>query len=265
MLVAGAGAIGLVGWIGWHGALLLMAAFAALGVVVTLWAPEPRGAVPIAETGWRARLVTSVIGPFRDMLGRPSAVWILAFILLFKLGEALAGTMAAPFYRAMGFDRAVVALATGVPSLAASLSGAAFGGWLVAKLGSGRALVLTGFVQMASMLLYFALAASGGYPPILYAKVILEAFAEAMADAAFLTFLSGLCSLRFTATQYALLSSLAALGLRTVASSAGYLAAALGWVGFYGLTIFAALPAMLIMLRLIHRQRRAAQPVIAPW
>ena len=258
MLAAGAGAIGLVGWIGWHGALLAMAALAACSVLVTLVAPEPRSVVAIISAGWRDRLTSSVIGPFRDMLSRPNAGWILSFILLFKLGEALAGTMAAPFYRAMGFDRAAVALATGIPSLAASLCGAAFGGWLVVRLGAGRALVLTGFVQMASMLLYFALAASGGHAPVLYAKVILEAFAEAMADAAFLTFLSNLCSRRFTATQYALLSSFAALGLRTVASSAGFLAEALGWIGFYGMTLFAALPAMLIMLRLLHLERTRA-------
>jgi PAT family beta-lactamase induction signal transducer AmpG len=255
MLVSGAGAIGLVGWIGWHGALLTMAVLTALGMATTLLAPETKGRIKIPGTGWRDRMTTAVILPFRDLLSRAHAIWILAFVLLFKLGEALASTMAAPFYRAMGFDRAAVALATGVPSLAASLAGAAFGGWLVIRLGPGRALVLTGFVQMASMFLYFALAASGGNPIVLYAKVILEAFAEAMADAAFLTFLSNLCSRQFTATQYALLSSFAALGLRTVASTAGFLADALGWISFYGLTIFAALPAMLIMLKLMRLEK----------
>jgi PAT family beta-lactamase induction signal transducer AmpG len=103
------------------------------------------------------------------------------------------------------------------------------------------------------MFLYFALAWSAGDPRILVAKVVLEAFAEAMADAAFITYLSGLCATAYTATQYALLSSLAAVGLRTLGGLSGFLAEALGWLWFYGLTIFAALPAMLIMLHLLRR------------
>ncbi len=173
--------------------------------------------------------------------------------MLFKLGEAMAHTMAPPFYRAMGFSPSQVAAVTGVPGLLASLAGAAAGGWLVVRIGTGRALVLTGFVQMASMGLYFALAVSGGDGRILLAKVMLENVAEAMADAAFLTYLSALCSIRFTATQYALLSSLAAVGLRTLGGLSGVLAGALGWTPFYALTIFAAVPAMLIMLDLLRR------------
>jgi PAT family beta-lactamase induction signal transducer AmpG len=249
LLVSGAGAIGLAAALGWHGALLLMAALGGVGIAVSLAAPEPA----VAVSPPRASLAASVVAPLRDFLARPRAWEMLAFVMLFKLGEALAGTMAPAFYRAMGFDRAQVALATGIPSLAASLAGALAGGLLVARLGAGRALVLTGFVQMASMFLYFALAWSGGDARILVAKVVLEGFAEAMADAAFITYLSGLCDSAYTATQYALLSSLAAVGLRTLGSLSGVLAQALGWVWFYGLAIFAAVPAMLIMLHLLRR------------
>lgn len=254
LLVSGAGAIGLADVVGWHYALSAMAGLVGAGALVTLAAPEPaRQMTGDVTHGLRARLRAAVIEPFRDFWRRAGAGQILAFIMLFKLGEALAHTMATPFYRDMGFDRAQVALATGVPGLVASLLGAATGGWLVVRIGTGRALVLTGFVQMASMGLYFALAVSGGDTCILLAKVMLENFAEAMADAAFLTYLSALCSSAFTATQYALLSSLAAVGLRTVGGFSGVLAAALGWVPFYALTIFAAVPAMLVMLGLLRR------------
>ena len=262
LLVAGSAAIGLAGRLGWHGSLLGVAALVALGPVLTLLAPEP--AAPLLERGAPGLLATvrvAVAAPVREFLGRPGALTTLAFVLLFKLGEAMAGTMAPPFYRSLGYDRAQVAYAIGIPSLAASLAGAAVGAALVAWLGARRALILTGFVQMASMGLYFLLAYSGGDPVILYAKVVLEAFAEAMADAAFLTFLSSLCAPGYSATQYALLSSLAALPLRTVGGLSGLLAQALGWVDFYGLTIFAAVPAMLIMLSLV---RRAATPPRAP-
>ena len=254
LLVAGAGAIKLVDWIGWRGSISCMAALIGLGALATLLAREPAGVRPAAMArGLAARLQVSVVDPLRDFARRPGAGPILAFVMLFKLGEALAHTMAVPFYHDLGFERAQVAYATGVPGLAASLLGAAAGGWLVIRIGTGRALIATGFVQMASMGLYFALAVSGGDPRILLAKVVVENFAEAMADAAFITYLSSLCSTAFTATQYALLSSLAAIGLRTLGGFSGVLAGAMGWVEFYALTIFAALPAMLIMLYLLRR------------
>lgn len=254
LLVSGAGAIRLANEIGWHGSLSVMAGLMGMGAIVTLLASEPaRVAGPVLVQSLQARLRTAVVEPFRDFRQRPGAAQILAFVMLFKLGEALAHTMAPPFYRDMGFDRVQVAFATGIPGLVASLLGAAAGGWLVIRIGTGRALVLTGFMQMASMALYFALAVSGGDTKILVAKIVLENFAEAMADAAFITYLSALCSRQFTATQYALLSSLAAVGLRTVGGLSGVLAAALGWVPFYALTIFAAVPAMVIMLGLLRR------------
>ena len=254
LLVAGAGAIGLAGVVGWRGSLTAMALLLLLSAVATLLAPEPHVERLHGEAlATRARLRLAVIEPMAEFLRRRGAIHILAFVMLFKLGEALAHTMAVPFYRALGFDRAQVALATGVPGLVASLLGAAFGGWLLIRIGLGRALVLTGFVQMASMALYFALAVSAGDTSILLAKIVLENFAEAMADAAFLTYLSALCSTAFTATQYALLSSLAAVGLRTLGGLSGILAERLGWEAFYAATIFAALPAMLLMLGLLRR------------
>ena len=255
MLIAGSAAIGLAGRLGWHGSLLCVAALVALGPLFTLLAPAP-DAAPMrrGKSGVLASLRDAVVTPLLDLLSRPGAAITLSFVLLFKLGEAMAGTMAPPFYRSLGYDRAQVALATGIPSLAASLAGAAAGGYLVLRLGAKRALILTGFVQMASMALYFALAYSGGNPAILVAKVVGEGFAEAMADAAFITFLSSLCAPGFAATQYALLSSLAALPLRTVGGLSGLLAQSLGWVAFYGMTIFAAVPAMLIMLAIVRRR-----------
>lgn len=254
LLVSGAGAIGLADVIGWTASLGCVAVLMGIGMAASLLAAEPAVMLePIAEIGFRARLRLAVVEPFLEFWQRAGAAQILAFVMLFKLGEALAHTMAVPFYRALGFDRAQVALASGIPGLVASLLGAAAGGWLVIRIGTGRALISTGFVQMASMGLYFALAVSGGDTRILLAKIVLENFAEAMADAAFITYLSSLCSSAFTATQYALLSSLAAVGLRTIGGLSGVLAQALGWTTFYAVTILAALPAMLLMVGLLRR------------
>jgi len=258
LLISGSGAIKSADIVGWHGALLGVAALMALGPVVTLLSPEPAARVVQAARGFLANLSTAVIEPLREFLARPGAWTILAFVALFKLGEAMAGVMTAPFYLALGFDRAAIALANFIPSLAATFVGTALGGWLVARLGPGRALLWTGWVQTLAMAMYVVLAYSAGERHMLVLTVVTEAFAEGMADAAFIAYLSGLCAIAFTATQYALLSSIAALALRTVGGLSGFLAGGVGWKTFYTLCLFAAVPAMLVMLRILRRFPDAA-------
>ncbi|MEJ0018150.1 MAG: MFS transporter [Acetobacteraceae bacterium] len=253
LLVATTGVISAVGTVGWHTALLGVAALIALGLLITLVAPEPAPAPrAAAPPGLGNRLVRAVIEPLRDFLTRPGAVLILAFVALFKLGEAMAGIMTAPFYRALGFSREAIA-ANGWFSLGGTLAGIALGGWLVARLGTGRALLWTGWTQTVAMGLYLLLAWSAGERHILYLTVTTEAFAQGMADAAFITYLSGLCSRSFTATHYALLSSLAAIAIHTIGGASGVLAAQVGWVWFYALCMLAALPSMALMLVLLRR------------
>ena len=168
-----------------------------------------RRSATLVAARFGSRLAHAVIAPLRDFLTRRGAALILAFVALFKLGEAMAGIMTAPFYRALGFSREAIA-ATGWFSLGGTLAGIALGGWLVARLGTGRALLRTGWAQTFAMAMYLLLAVSAGEHHVLYATVTTEAFAQGMADAAFITYLSGLCSREFTATHYALLSSLAA-------------------------------------------------------
>ncbi len=258
LLISGAAAIKLADLWGWHGALAAMAGLAVIGPLATLLAPEP--AVPRLAAVAGGVFRRMVVAPLAAFLTRRGAVWALAFIVLFKLGEALAGVMLAPFYRALGFDRGAVALANGPISLVATLAGISLGGWLVARRGAARALLWTGFAQMAAMAMYLALAVSAGRPGVLYVTTLVEAFAEGLADAAFLAFLSALCDRAYSATQYALLSSLAALPLRTLGGLSGFLAAWLGWSRFYGVCLLASLPAMLVMLHLLHRYRGIVAP-----
>jgi MFS transporter, PAT family, beta-lactamase induction signal transducer AmpG len=253
LLIATSGVIASVGAIGWHVALLGVAALMAGGVLVTLRAPEPSSSPPTAPPrSFAERARHAVVEPFTEFLSRPGALTIIAFVALFKLGEAMAGIMTAPFYRALGFQREAIA-GTGPFSLTATLAGIAFGGWLVARIGVGRALLWTGWTQTIAMAMYLGLAWSAGNHAMLYGTVATEAFAQGMADAAFLTFLSGLCARAFTATHYALLSSLPMLAIHTIGGLSGALAGALGWVAFYCLCLFAALPAMGLMLVLLRR------------
>ncbi|WP_458094823.1 AmpG family muropeptide MFS transporter [Roseomonas sp. WA12] len=252
LLASGGGTLWLVGALGWGGAYAYAAALMLVGVIATLAsreAPTP-AARPLP---WGERLRTSVVQPFADFTRRRLWLAILLFIALFKLGEALAGVMTTPFYRSLGFTREEVAAVGTVFGLFATLGGALAGGWVVARLGTAKALVLTGLGQMLSNLMYVALAHAGHDMPMLWAQVGIENFTDGLADAAFVTYLSGLTSRAFTATQYALLSSLAAVPLRTLGASSGAMAEALGWPAFFLMTTAAALPAMAIMLFLLWR------------
>jgi MFS transporter, PAT family, beta-lactamase induction signal transducer AmpG len=258
MLAATTGVIWASGPVGWHGALLGIAMLLLLGPVVTLLAREPareanrpgqNGTAQGATLGQRAR--HAVLDPLVDFLTRPGAVLILAFVALFKLGEAMGGIMTAPFYRSLGFTRDAIA-GSGPFSLVATLAGITLGGVLVARIGVGRALLWTGSVQTVAMVMYEVLAHAPGQVPVLWSTVATEAFAQGMADAAFLTYLSGLCSRAFTATHYALLSSIPALAIHTIGGFSGVLAGQVGWVAFYAVCTFAALPAMGLMIVLLR-------------
>lgn len=255
MLTSGAGVIASVTHIGWHGALLAVAALFLLAFLVTLLVVKepPRPEAPPPPTRLAERIAAAITDPLRDFLSRPGAWLILAYVALFYLDEALAGKMLAPLYRHLGFDRATVALATGPISLTCTLLGYAMGGTLVAWLGMGRALIATGFTQMGFMSLYVVLTLNPGNIHLLYGVVAAEAFVQAMAMAAFVAYLSSLCTIRFTATQYALLSSIAALASHTVGGLSGFAAQALGWTAFYAVAMFSALPSMTLMLVILRR------------
>ena len=257
LLISGAGAIKAADLVGWHAALLGVALLLALSPLVTLLAREPDVARDTQVETRPERLVTrvrhAVVDPLREFLTRPGAITILAFVAVFKLDEAMAGVMSAPFYRSLGFDKNAIAVANFLPSLAAVLAGTAVGGWLVARLGVGRALLLTGCVQSTAVSMYVVLAFSHGKVHVLYFTVFLEAFVGGLANAAFIAYLSGLCSVAFTATQYALLSSVAAIALRTVGGLTGFLAEAVGWPMYYSLCVVATLPSIFLMLRVLRR------------
>lgn len=253
LLASNAGALTVAEFAGWSIAFTYCAALVGIGFLAVWLGPEPE-APPRTAMGWSARLRAGIIDPFADFVRRKHWLAILLFIALFKLGEALAGVMLAPFYRDLGFSRTEVAAVSSVFGLFATLLGALAGGWLVVRIGTARALVLTGLGQMLSNLMYVALAHAGHDMPMLWAQVGIENFTDGLADAAFVTYLSSLTSRAFSATQYALLSSLASVPLRVFGSQSGRLAdMGLSWPDFFLLTTAAALPAMGIMIYLLIR------------
>jgi PAT family beta-lactamase induction signal transducer AmpG len=255
MLVSGAGSLIIAARAGWFAAYATMAALLAVGMLVFLFGPEPPPpAPPVHRTrarGWdavREWLATAVTGPFADFMRRPRWPAILLFILGYKLGEAMAGVMAMPLYIAIGFSLDEIAAVSKLVGFFATVIGAVAGGVVTVRLGVLRALLLCGVLQSAGNLFYVLQAVGGHRLDYLALCVAAENVTGAMAGAALVAYLSGLCSPAFTATQYALLSSLAVMGRTLVASSGGVLADKLGWVGFFLLTTVATAPALALLV-----------------
>jgi MFS transporter, PAT family, beta-lactamase induction signal transducer AmpG len=266
MLASSAGALYAASFGGWRFAYALMAALMLVGMATVWLTPEPDGlppATPLAGTGAAGRirtwLVSAVVAPFRDMLERNGyrLLAIVVFIVLYKFGDALAGSMANPLYVALGFTKVEVATISKVFGVAATMAGVALGGVFVAWLGILRALLVCGALQAASNLMYAVLVWFGHNLTVLTVSIGAENLTGGMASAAFVAYLSRLCSRDFTATQYALMSSLATVGLNVLAASGGWLAQQLGWIPFFVASTAACLPALLLLLWLM---RSGAEP-----
>jgi PAT family beta-lactamase induction signal transducer AmpG len=254
MLVSGAGALLIAARVGWFAAYATMAALIGVGMLVFLFGPEPKGlaeTAPTATGGWkgfRQSLATAVIGPFLDFTRRPLWLLILLFIVGYKLGEALAGVMATPLYISLGFSLQEIAAVSKLVGFFATVSGALIGGVVTARFGWRRSLLLCGALQSVGNLFYVLQAVGGHRLGYLALCVIAENVTGAMAGTALVSYLSSLCSPAFTATQYALLSSLATVGRTLVASSGGVLSEKLGWVRFFFLTTVVTVPALLLLI-----------------
>lgn len=270
MLAAGAGAFDAAAFGGWHFAYAVMAGLMAVGLVTVLLTREPAvPAPPPAAGGGRtldqvaAWARQAIVMPFGDFMRRRGWVAIVAFIVLYKCGEALAGTMANPLYQGLGFTKLEVGNIGKIVSFAASLSGVALGGALVARLGVFGALLLGGVLQMLSNLLYVALLAAGHNDLMLALSIFGENFTGSMASAAFVAYLSGLCSIAFTATQYALFSSIAAVPVRILSAPAGWLVDRLDWIPFFLVATAACVPSLVLLLWL-RRALVAEAPIAVP-
>lgn len=256
LLSAGAGAIALSDYVAWPAVFAALAGLAALNLVVTLAVPvpaadariEPAGTVPFAE-----RLRVAILEPFRDFAGRAHWPAILAFVLLYKFGDALSGGMANPFYVEMGFTGSEIAAIAKVFGIWATIIGGLVGGMVVARYGTVPTLALGGVLQATTNLLFAALALRGHDLAWLTLAIAADNLAGGLASAAFVAYLSGLCASAYTATQYALLTSLMAVGMRVFAAGGGWLAERLGWVWFWSGSALIALPGLALLWWLQRR------------
>ncbi len=279
MLIAGAVAIGLSDWISWPVVYSIMGGLIAIGMITILLNREPENLAAahqmedrdrqnqqlLAEGKpmWLASLISNfniaVIQPFNDFMTRSGWIWVLVFIILYKMGEAMLGAMANPFYHQIGFSAAEIASVTKVFGLAATIIGGMIGGIVTYKYGVMRALLYCGIVQMISTLLFAVQAEVGHNVPMLMVAISGENVTAGMATTAFVAYLSSQCNTAYTATQYALLSSFMAIPRDVFAALSGILADTVGWTWFFVACSAIAAPALFLLLWMMKRYDQSSK------
>lgn len=237
-------------WLGWGNTYFVMGGFMALCAVATVLAPEPEHVVEAPHS-----LRVAVVAPLLEFFRRPGAWSILLLIVLYKLGDAFAGALSTTFLlRGAGFTGTEVGAVNKVFGLAATVVGALAGGALMARFGLYRSLMLFGILQAVSNFGYWVLAVT---PPSLYSMglvVAIENLCGGLGTAAFVALLMALCKQEFSATQFALLSALSAVGRTYLAGPlTPPLVESLGWPGFFVVTVLIALPG-LVLLKIRRRE-----------
>jgi PAT family beta-lactamase induction signal transducer AmpG len=254
-LAAGPGALLLATVIEWRTVYWIMAALMAVGVFATLIAPSPPSTAPPRD------LRSAVVQPFSEFLRRRGAIVAVLFILLYKIGDSVAGDMMNTFLiRGPGFDLGDIAVYRKFVGLGATIAGATVGGILADRMDVRRSLLLFGMAQALGNIGYVFLALSGKSYAGLVAAIAIDNVCNGLGAAVFVAYLMSLCNQRFSATQYALFTSLVTAVGRMMTATSGGIIGSLGWAGFFGLTIVAAVPALVLIRWLPEGVQPAAPP-----
>lgn len=251
LLASGAGALALADYVGWQMTYLAMAAVMLGGVGIVLFSPNPTVGADAPKS-----LKEAVGAPLVEFFARPTAVGFLAVIVLYKLGDAFASALQTAFLiGGLGFSATEVGAVKGL-GIFATLIGAFVGGLLMTKSGLLRSLLIFGVLQAVSNLGFVVLSLMGKSSAMLTAAVVIENVTGGMGTAAFVALVMSLCDPRYTATQFALLSSLEALGRVFAGRPSADLVEMVGWTQFFVLTVVVALPG----LWAVWRVRRSIEP-----
>jgi MFS transporter, PAT family, beta-lactamase induction signal transducer AmpG len=268
MLISTAGALYVVSgfeWAGfakggaWTAGYLVMAALVLIGIATTLVATEPASS-NLAVNDHAAtddpmrRIITAARAAFSDFFARDMAIVILTFVVLFKLCDAFAGAMTAPFVLDLGFSRNDYATIVKFGGFAATVIGGFVGGIVARSYPLVTSLWIAAFLQMLSNLVFIWQAYAGQDYTVLAISITAESFTGAIGTVIFVVYLSALCqSPLHTATQFALLTALAAVGRIYISSVTGFVAEAFGWPAFFMISTVAALPSLVLLLWLQQR------------
>ncbi|MCB5185985.1 AmpG family muropeptide MFS transporter [Methylobacillus gramineus] len=252
MLLAGGGGLILADLFSFPQMYQLMAMFMGISILVTLFSPEP-----VEARGSPRTLQQAVIEPFIEFFKRPEAISILTFILLYKLGDTLASAINVPFYLDLGFSKSEIGAIAKLFGFWATLIGGTLGGIWILRIGLYRSLWIFGFLQMASTFGFVLLANIGYNLPMLTGVIAVENFTGGLGTAAFVGFMGAMTDRRFTATQYALLSSLMGVPRVILSTPTGWMVGQMGWSTFFILCTVLAIPGLFMIRRFRGWERNA--------
>lgn len=244
MLLASGGGLIMADHMPFPAVYLVMAACLLPGVVTTLMTPEPE-----TPAGTPASLREAAFEPLTEYFSRSGALWMLGFILLYKIGDSMATAMTTPFYLDLGFSKSEIGAVVKLFGFWATVAGSVTGGVLMIRIGIHRSLWIFGFLQAVSTGCFALLARMGHSLPWLAGVVTFENLSSGMGTAAFVAFMASITNKKFTATQYALLSSLMGVPRVMAAAPTGFLAKFLGWESFFVFCTLIAVPGMLLLLK----------------
>jgi MFS transporter, PAT family, beta-lactamase induction signal transducer AmpG len=227
---------------GWRPAFLILAGVMVLFTIATWRAPEPDNPQQVPSS-----FAESIVVPLRELLANPGASALLAVVLLFKIGDAFAMKLFTPFMLDIGFSKTELAIIVKGLFTGGAIVGAILGGLLMVRLGLLRSMLIFGVTQAVTNLLYCALAAAGKSYTLMVIAVLVEHVAGAMGNISLVALIMAMCDVRYSAFQYALMSSIAVLPRYGLGYPAGWVADQGGWVTYYIVSFVIALPGLLIV------------------
>jgi MFS transporter, PAT family, beta-lactamase induction signal transducer AmpG len=242
MLLAGGGGLILADHLSFQTIYCLMAAGMIPGILTALLAPEPP-----ALQGTPQTLRQAIFDPLVEYFNRPRALWILLFIVLFKIGDNMAGAMTTPFYLEIGYSKTQIGAVVKIFGFWATIGGGILGGILLLRIGIHWGLWIFGILQALSTACFIILTHVSPQISILAGVIAFENFSGGMGTAAFTAFLASITHKRFTATQYALLSSIMGVPRVFISALTGFLAKYLGWESFFIFCTIAAIPGIALL------------------
>jgi PAT family beta-lactamase induction signal transducer AmpG len=241
-----------VGLNAWNATYIIMAFAVLVGIITVLFSREPKS-VELEPVENQSFIKSAFLSPLLDFAKRPNWVLILLFVMLYKLPDAYMGPMVMPFYDDLGFLKSEIAKISKLYGMFATIIGGILGGIIVNRYGIIKSLIGCGILQGLTNLMFAYLATVGHDTNVLAVTITLENLAGGMSITAFVAYLSSLCTVAFTATQYALLSSLMGFSRDVVSATSGKLAEMVSWETFFIITTLMSVPGLLLLLYMIKK------------
>ncbi len=258
MLISGGLALIFADHFGWRTTYEIMAILIGLSILSTHFAPKTSNAIQAPKT-----FADAVIKPFLNLFKRDRVIVILLFILFYKFGDAVALALMSNFLlKGLGFSLTAVGVAHKTFGLLATIMGAFVGGALLTRLSLFRALLLFGLLQAFSNLMFMILAMAGKNEFLMVTSIFIEAFCSGMGTAAFVAFLMALCDHHYTATQFACLSGISAVGRVFIGPVAGFMVLHLGWINYFAWSFILSFPGLFLLFALRNKVRMNAEKIL---